>query len=209
VSSDDLTARARIRDAAIDLFAEKGIGPTTIRDIAQAAGVSSGLLRHHFGSKEGLRDACDEWVLARAGAMREQMLHRGGFADQSFIPSIHPEAMRMQAYLVRSMQDGSPAAAAMFDRMVDVGEQWLPTTDIRSADPRAYSAVLAAMKMGMYLLSEHIGRAIGDDTASPAGHSRILRAAVEIFTQPMLSPDQAAQAIAALDRLAAPSEEPR
>jgi TetR/AcrR family transcriptional regulator, regulator of cefoperazone and chloramphenicol sensitivity len=207
VSSDDLTARARIRDAAIDLFAEKGIGPATIRDIAQAAGVSSGLLRHHFGSKEGLRDACDEWVLARAGAMREQMLARGGFADSSFIPSIHPEAMRMQAYLVRSMQDGSPAAAAMFDRMVEVGEEWLPTTDIKSVDPRAYSAVLVAMKMGMYLLTEQIGRAIGSDTTTSAGHSRMLRAAVEIFTQPMLTAEQAGQAIAALDRLASTTED--
>ncbi|MGH3750942.1 MAG: helix-turn-helix domain-containing protein, partial [Micromonosporaceae bacterium] len=52
---EDLTARARIRDAALRLFAERGIGPATIRDIAKAAGVSSGLVRHHFGSKEALR----------------------------------------------------------------------------------------------------------------------------------------------------------
>src|SRR3954465_4118441 len=63
-SSSDLTARARIRDAAIELFAERGVEAATIRDIAQAAGASSGLLRHHFGSKEGLRDACDEFALS-------------------------------------------------------------------------------------------------------------------------------------------------
>lgn len=205
MSSGDLTARARIRDAAIDLFAEKGIGPATVRDIAQAAGVSSGLLRHHFGSKEGLRDACDEWVLARAAVMREQMLQGGGLADQTFLPSIHPEAMRMQAYLVRSMQDGSPTAAAMFDRMVDVGVEWLPGTGIKTSDPRAWSAVLVAMKLGMYLLADQIGRSIGSDTTTSAGHSRMLRAAVEIFTQPMLTPEQADQAIQALDRLAEPS----
>ena len=49
-SAEDLTARARIRDAALALFAERGTDGATIRDIAKAAGVSGGLVRHHFGS---------------------------------------------------------------------------------------------------------------------------------------------------------------
>jgi AcrR family transcriptional regulator len=200
VSSEDLTARARIRDAAIALFAERGIGPATIRDIAGVAGVSSGLLRHHFGSKEGLRDACDEFAMARLGALREQMLRGGGLSDQSFLSSVHPEAMRLQSYLVRSMMDGSPAAEVMFDRMVQAGEEWLRGMPIRTADPRAYSAVLVAMQMGMFLLRDQVGRALEDDMTTPAGHSRLLRAAVEIFGQPLLTPDQAARAAAALDR---------
>ena len=53
----DLTARARIRDAAIRHFADEGYERTTIRGIAVTAGVSPGLLRHHFGSKEELRRA--------------------------------------------------------------------------------------------------------------------------------------------------------
>jgi TetR/AcrR family transcriptional regulator, regulator of cefoperazone and chloramphenicol sensitivity len=206
VSSDDLTARARIRDAAITLFAERGIGPATIRDIAEAAGVSSGLLRHHFGSKEGLRDACDEFAFSRIAVMRDQMLHGGGFSDPGFMGAIHPEAMRLQAYLIRSMQDGSPTAALMFDRMVDVGEEWLATTDIKSVDPRAYSAVLVAMKMGMFLMTDQIGRAIGADLSVPSGHSRMLRAAVEIFGQPLLTRELADQAIAALDRFTTTEE---
>jgi len=62
---EDLTARARIRDAALWHFAEEGFSRATIRDIAATAGVSPGLVRHHFGSKEGLRDACDEAVSQR------------------------------------------------------------------------------------------------------------------------------------------------
>ena len=42
-SAEDLTARARIRDAALRLFAERGTDGATIRDIAKAAGVSGGL----------------------------------------------------------------------------------------------------------------------------------------------------------------------
>ena len=64
---DDLTARARIRDAALHEFGEKGYDGATIRGIAARAGVSSGLLRHHFGSKQELRDACDRSDEGRVG----------------------------------------------------------------------------------------------------------------------------------------------
>jgi TetR/AcrR family transcriptional regulator, regulator of cefoperazone and chloramphenicol sensitivity len=53
-SADDLTAAARIRDAAIEQFGEHGFG-TGLRAIAEAAGVSAALVIHHFGSKQGLR----------------------------------------------------------------------------------------------------------------------------------------------------------
>jgi AcrR family transcriptional regulator len=36
---EDLTGRARIRDAALRLFAEGGVEGTTVRSIARAAGV--------------------------------------------------------------------------------------------------------------------------------------------------------------------------
>lgn len=47
-------ARNAIMEAAITQFAERGFHGTTMRDIAQRAGVSQGLLHHHFGNKEGL-----------------------------------------------------------------------------------------------------------------------------------------------------------
>ena len=53
-SADDLQAHARIRDAALRLFGEQGIKGTTVRQMAEAAGVSAALVIHHFGSKERL-----------------------------------------------------------------------------------------------------------------------------------------------------------
>lgn len=47
-------ARSAILDAALALFADKGFHGTTMREIAVKAGISQGLLHHHFGSKEGL-----------------------------------------------------------------------------------------------------------------------------------------------------------
>ena len=59
--SADLTAAARIRDAAIEQFGQHGFG-VGLRTIAEAAGVSAALVIHHFGSKDGLRKACDDYV---------------------------------------------------------------------------------------------------------------------------------------------------
>jgi AcrR family transcriptional regulator len=52
-----LTAEARkeaIVEAVRDIFAEKGFDGTTIKELAQAAGVSEALLYKHFPSKESL-----------------------------------------------------------------------------------------------------------------------------------------------------------
>jgi AcrR family transcriptional regulator len=192
----DLTARARIRDAAIELFAERGIAGATIRDIALKAGVSSGLLRHHFGSKEGLRDACDEFAMSRLNELRQQMLAGGKQAEGSLLGSISPAARQHQAYLVRSMIDGS--TPQLFQLMVEAGEQWMVTAQLASDDPTAFSAVLVAMQMGMFLMRDQLSRTLGVDAGSPLGHARVLKAAVEIFCQPLLTPEQADQARAAL-----------
>jgi AcrR family transcriptional regulator len=204
--SSDLTARARIRDAAIDLFAEKGIGPATIRDIAQAASVSSGLLRHHFGSKEGLRDACDDYAMARVATITAEMAARGGIGDTAFLGVVHPEVMLLQRYLLNSMMDGSAAANVMFERLVDAGEHWLADQPIKSRDPRAYATALVAMKMSLTLMRDQISRVLDLDLDVPANHARLIRASVEIFAQPLLDATQADQAYAALDRLATPEE---
>ena len=201
MSSSDLTARARIRDAAITLFAERGIGPATIRDIALKAGVSSGLLRHHFGSKEGLRDACDEFALERMAYLRGTLLSRTGASDAAFVGAVNPESMRLQLYLVRSMMDGSPAAELMFHKMVEVGEEWITDQKIETRDPRIYSAALVAMKMGMFVMRDQLGRVLDLDLDRPANHARLLRASMEIFSQPLADSVTADQAYEALDRL--------
>ena len=48
--------RAELVELAADMFAERGFKATTVRDIAQAAGMLSGSLYHHFDSKESIMD---------------------------------------------------------------------------------------------------------------------------------------------------------
>ena len=48
------TTTGRLVGAALELFGAKGFGPVGVGSIAEAAGVTTGSLYHHFGSKAGL-----------------------------------------------------------------------------------------------------------------------------------------------------------
>lgn len=62
-SPGDLTSKARIRNAALSLFARHGEDGTSLRAIAAAADVTVGLVAHHYGTKDGLREAVDTLVV--------------------------------------------------------------------------------------------------------------------------------------------------
>ncbi|AYF74888.1 TetR/AcrR family transcriptional regulator [Nocardia yunnanensis] len=62
-TNDDLTAKARIRNAAMDLFAQYGESRVSLRAVAAEAGVTLGLVQHHFKTKAGLIAAVDQLVV--------------------------------------------------------------------------------------------------------------------------------------------------
>ncbi|HPZ52032.1 MAG TPA: TetR/AcrR family transcriptional regulator [Clostridia bacterium] len=49
-----MATRKKIMEAGLVLFAQKGFALTSIKDIAEAAGISTGLIYRHFSSKEDL-----------------------------------------------------------------------------------------------------------------------------------------------------------
>lgn len=55
-STPEPTRRDQLLAIAAELFADKGFRNTTVRDIADAAGILSGSLYHHFDSKESMVD---------------------------------------------------------------------------------------------------------------------------------------------------------
>ncbi|MEM9652294.1 MAG: TetR family transcriptional regulator [Actinomycetota bacterium] len=55
-------SRSALIEAATALFGELGYAGTTLRDIGERAGVSSGLVAYHFGSKEALFEAVMESI---------------------------------------------------------------------------------------------------------------------------------------------------
>lgn len=199
---EDLTARARIREAAIRLFAERGIEATTVRDIAAAAGVSPGLVSHHFGSKEDLRAACDAHVLTRLVRLKEQAVLEGRLAGAGFFAGAQPALLLLLRYIARSMLDGSAAADAMFAEMVGLAERWLEDNHRGElSDPPAYAALLVAMELGSLVMREQLSRVLGADVLESEGHLRLVRAKLDFYSKPLLDAELAAGALAALDRL--------
>lgn len=68
--------RRAISEAALRLFARRGFEPVSVRDVAEEAGTTHSLIRHHFGSKEQLWravvDAADaEYVSAMRPVLAE------------------------------------------------------------------------------------------------------------------------------------------
>jgi TetR/AcrR family transcriptional regulator, regulator of cefoperazone and chloramphenicol sensitivity len=70
-SQDD--ARARLIDAAIELFAKKGYEGTSVRDLATAAGVNVAAVSYYFGSKDELYHEALRACLAGCKTMRDLM----------------------------------------------------------------------------------------------------------------------------------------
>lgn len=56
MSDNGTSRREELLAIAARLFAERGFKNTTVRDIAEAAGILSGSLYHHFDSKESMVD---------------------------------------------------------------------------------------------------------------------------------------------------------
>ncbi|WP_137722817.1 TetR/AcrR family transcriptional regulator [Prescottella subtropica] len=152
----DLTTRARIRDAAIRVFGHQGFA-AGIRAVAADAGVSPGLVNHHFGSKQGLRAVCDDHVLGIITAEKRDILTAPGpgpmLASLAEIDRYAP----LVAYLVRSFQAGGELAATLLEHMVVAVETYLDAavTEGRirpSRDPAARARYLTMNSLGSTLL---------------------------------------------------------
>lgn len=193
---EDLTARARIRDAALRYFTEYGFDRATIREIARAAGVSPGLVRHHFGSKDGLRRACDAHSLEALRGYFERASTDEGLHDPETVAEARSPLHPLQRYLARALIDGSEAAGQIFDAMVAMTEQSLRLADEQRADPpaadaRTRAALMVAMALGIPAFQGHISRSIGADVSSPEGDRRVMLALLDIYSHPVISADSA------------------
>jgi AcrR family transcriptional regulator len=186
-------------------FSEHGFARATIREIARTAGVSPGLVRHHFGSKDALRQACDEYALEALRKLNDQALadedQRDVLSTLDSRSALHP----FQRYLARALIDKSALAASLFDEMVTMGEQWLARADERRPDPpsvdrRTRAALGAAMTLGIPAFHEHLSRVLDMDVLTPEGERRISLAMLDIWSHTMVSAEYAATVRTGFDR---------
>jgi TetR/AcrR family transcriptional regulator, regulator of cefoperazone and chloramphenicol sensitivity len=186
-SVEDVTARARIRDAAIELFGRDGFERTTMRAIASASGVSPALVVHHFSSKEQLREACEERLLTLVREGKSEAL--GGQAPpslESYLATVEDSGPLLR-YLARTLQEGGPAASRIFTGLVDDTVAYLAASEAAGVvrptqDARARATALVSWGLSHLLLGRLIAETFGDEHDETAALARIAGPALEIYT---------------------------
>jgi len=190
---DDRTSRARIRDAAISCFAERGVAATTVRIIAAEAGVSPGLVIHHFGSKDGLRVACDQWVARRILEVKSDAIDQGLAMSPLGTLRLLEDGPPIMGYLARTLVDGSPHVADLVDSLVANGvamSQQSVASGLMNAtnDEHARAVVITIWSLGALVLHEHLERLLGENLLGDLESSpTYLRAVVDILSNPPLA----------------------
>jgi AcrR family transcriptional regulator len=130
VRTSDLSAQARIRNAALEGFAERGVAATSIREVAAAAGVSPGLVQHHFGTKDGLRAAVNEYVIAVAvetfaDLVAEESSEAWAVLGDTVTAWVRDNAVAVR-YLARGLSEGDADAIRVFESLLEIAEtKWL------------------------------------------------------------------------------------
>ena len=188
---DDRTAIARIRDAAIAQWGEHGFN-VGLRAIAEAAGVSAALVIHHFGSKEGLRKACDDYIAeeVRSGKLESMRANDPAtwFAQLAEIESYAP----LMAYLVRSIQSGSELTKTLWRKMIVDAEEYMDE-GVRngvlkpSRDPAARARYVALSGAGSFLMYLQLHDTPTDLRAVLRDYSEeMMLPALEVFTEGLM-----------------------
>jgi AcrR family transcriptional regulator len=176
-AADDRTARAIIRDEALRLFAERGPDRVRLREIAAAAGVSPGLVLHHYGSLDGLRGAVDDHVLATFESL---------LAEAASLARQLPPGSPIPAYLRRLILGDSAAGRSIFTRLYRISREALEAMSAAGiatpgSDPEVRAALLMVNDLALLLLHDRIAEAIGVDPLSPAGMRRWTDEALAIY----------------------------
>ena len=185
---DDLTARARIRDAAVELIGLDGFENVKIRAVAEKAGVSPGLVIHHFGCKDGLRAECEQYVGDRIHEAIEQATANLQPYDLLGEMSKKLELAPLVPYLIRALAEGGDLGRRMFARMVDDTERYLRAAvtqgTIRpSEDERGRAEMLTSFSLGSQLLAQYLVSADTPEGRVQELQQRFTVPALEVFTQ--------------------------
>lgn len=193
MSDADLTARARIRDAAISCFAEEGFD-ASFRTIAQRAGVSPGLITHHFGSKAALRAECDAEVLRHYQALKtDSLADPSGYLLQNL--SGPSAAAPLVVYLLRAIHAGGQPAREFLEHLIDSAREVMKvsvaTGVVRpSRDEEARLRYLTYQTMGALLIQFLTTPGVTPDefvAAAQTGQHEQILPALELFTEGLLA----------------------
>ncbi len=180
--------------AATELFARRGPGAVSVREIALHAGVNHGLVHRHFGSKDALLSA----VLTR---LTEQLAVQARVAGGGRLRPVSPQAFRATrrqgAYwriLAHALLEGTDPGDVqqgfpMMSRFVEVVGRRKAAGQIDPAlDERALVASAVALALGWLMFEPFLLAATGLKNEAPRRRYRNLTLVWRRFEQMMAPP---------------------
>lgn len=176
VGGDELSTIERIRRAALKSIATRGAAATTLRAVAADAGVSLGLVQHHFVTKAGLIKAVDDYVMNVIIEFSAQpvpappgdsLAEIGDRINRLIIE--HPDIVD---YFGRALIDGSPLGVTIFDTLTAFGttrwNQRMDNGELRDDVDLTWAALNAlVLAVGTLILRNHIDRQLPDSLTTP------------------------------------------
>jgi AcrR family transcriptional regulator len=119
-TDSDLTAKARIRNAALDLFSRFGEDRVSLRAVAAEAGVTVGLVQHHFKTKDQLRDAVDNLVVDYFAQTLSEVPDVGAAARDEAVRTMLHNNPPVVNYVRRALLEPSQERLHLLDALVDL-----------------------------------------------------------------------------------------
>ena len=178
------------------LFALRGAADVSIREIAAAAGVSPSLVIHHYGSKEGLRDAVDKRAIALVDALVTELTAASGEGPSaSLAAALSSELERdplFPAYLRRLLIDGGKPAETLFRSLFEAVLSGFATLEAAglvrpSSDVEVRAAFLLVNDLAIVLLRDQVHEVLGIDPLARSGMERWTAQVLDVYSRGVLT----------------------
>jgi AcrR family transcriptional regulator len=193
----DLAPRARIREAALRLYAERGTQATSIRMVAEEAGLSAGAVMHHFKSKDELAEAVQHAVVAKirevvSGVGLDQPPADAARARRLAFDQLIADNPLIAGYIRQVTLEGGPAGVALFAEAFElVRTEMEAQVEAKIArplpDPEVGLVLYRAINLAHIVFGPLIEQTLGLSLTDPAVLERFRNAAVDLLTNPVFT----------------------
>jgi AcrR family transcriptional regulator len=187
-----ITARELIQKG-VELFSEKGFDSVSIRDVTSAAGVSPGLLIHHFKSKEEFIKACIEDVFGEVLSFKTEPNPLDMNAQLDKWKS-NPEFYQTPLKFFKVVMSANSEYSRQLFELILQGSRQVMEKGIRDglikkpSDLEMTNLVLAVNSLGTILLSDYIRDQLGGEFTDPKYAQGFMQANLEIYTNGVYAP---------------------
>lgn len=132
------TSRARILNAACDLFLNEGYEHTTVAQIREKSGVSNGTLFHHFPTKEAILDAMYTSAV--------EAVNRSYHEALSTPPATLRDAIRSLVGVILDFAVNEPDQARIIYELAPSGRDYLSREELDAERARLLEAIKKVME---------------------------------------------------------------